>query len=168
MVTMTLRRVLYAAAGLALLLPAVGFGWAGGWSAGLMVLCLGLLWVVALRPAWRGAAPVALAVTALLCAAGALAGALTGAMLGGLVAALCAYDLAALDRRAAGLDEAERTALEVPHLRRLGMTAAIGMALGGIALLVRAQPGFAGLAALALLAIGVLTRAMRRATASGR
>jgi hypothetical protein len=79
-----------------------------------------------------------------------------------VLAGLGGYDLLLFQKRMAAHDPADRPALQRDHLRMLGVTLSIGLLLGGGALIIRTTPGFAGLLALALLAVGLLAALMRR------
>ena len=77
------------------------------------------------------------------------------------LASLGGYDLAMFQARLAEHEPADRPALRRDHMRALGVTLLAGLVLGGAAALIRTTPGFAGLLALALAAVGLLAALMR-------
>jgi hypothetical protein len=81
-----------------------------------------------------------------------------------VVGGLCGYQFIGLRTRAAVLPLEQRQAFMRPHLRWLATTAILSLIIGGIALLVRVRPSFSILALLALIGVGLLAQAVRRAT----
>lgn len=79
-----------------------------------------------------------------------------------VLAGLGGYDMLLFQERMAAHDPADRPALQRDHLRLIGVTLIVGLLLGGGALIIRTTPGFAGLLAVALLAVGLLAALMRR------
>ncbi|GEM_PF-6876918 len=81
-----------------------------------------------------------------------------------VVAALCMYAFVGLRYRVAVLAPEQRQAFMRPHLRWLATMAVLGLIIGGVGLLLRARPSFSILALLALVGVGLLALAVRRAT----
>jgi len=80
-----------------------------------------------------------------------------------VVVALGAYAFVGLRYRVAALAPEQRQDFMRPHLRWLASLAVLDLIVGGVGLLLRARPSFTVLALLALIGVGLLALAVRRA-----
>jgi len=146
------RIPLYAAIILATLLLVLGYALSPAWPWAAFVAVVGGLWLLGQWQRWRWAASVGLGLLVVAGALGIWLGVAAGWVLFGLVAALSAWDLAHFARWLGGAERVVgRYEMERRHLRRLLLVDAVGLLLGGVALLVRIQIAFA-----LLLLIGLL------------
>ena len=147
---------------------ALGAGYliGGSWVGALVVTGIGGMWLLAHlignHPAGNLLAWLSLTGAA---AIGVAIDLPAGLMLVAAVAALCGWDVAHYEQR---LGEAARVdpfgALDRQHMSRLALTAAAGLALGAMALLIRVDLGFGVAFALAIAAVVLLSQLVRLAT----
>jgi hypothetical protein len=160
-----MRAIAGTCAGAATLALAIGYSGQALWAGAGLCIAIGLLW---LGSQWRGAdwaSDPCLAGWVALGAFGAWQALPAGLMLLGIVAALAAWDLdhfASRLRRAGHV--AQRPELARAHLRQLAVVAAIGLALGTIALGLRVELTFGW----ALLAAGLAIYSLSRLIGAGR
>lgn len=148
-----------------ILVPSVvlsaGFAASQLWVAALAALVIGLLWLVleiARRPDFSG---YGIAGLGFLAGVGVYDGLSPVLMLFNLTAVLCAWDVSRFRARIAQSEEVEdRRRLEKLHLRKLGLTAVAGLALGLLALAVRFSLTLLPVILLALLAVISLRQAV--------
>ena len=147
-----MRWVEGASTGLAAAALAVGYAQGGFWGWGVAWVVLGGVWWLGRRwRAWTGT--LAFLIFVLAAVAGLWVDLGGGWMLLGTVAALAAWDLDHFTRRLREGGRVEQEAgLVRAHLRRLAEVSAVGLGLGGVALLARIDLGL-GLA----LLLGLLT-----------
>ena len=129
----------------------------------LAALPLALTWAGTLLPRLGALAPLCLAASVALAAAGLLCGAPTVLMWLGATAALAAWDLVLLARAAARPSRAaaEPPPAGAPHLRALVFGLASGLALACLGRLARIELPFVAMLALAVVATGGLERVVR-------
>ena len=147
---------------------ALGAGYliGGSWVGALVVVGIGGMWLLAHL---IGNHPAGNLLAWLSLTGGAAIGVAidlpAGLMLVAAVAALCAWDVAHYEQR---LGEAARIessgALDRQHMSRLALTAAAGLAIGAMALLIRVDLGFGVAFALAIAAVVLLSQLVRLAT----
>lgn len=139
----------------------VGFGSREFWVLALAALAIGLLWLALeaiRRPEFGG---YGFAGLGFLAGVGVYDGLSPVLMLLSLTAVLCAWDVSRFQARIARSVEVEdRRRLEKLHLRKLGLTAAAGLALGLLALAVRFSLTLLPVILLALLAAISLRQAV--------
>ena len=150
--------VLFGCVIVAVLALGIGYLLGGRWVGALVVAGIGGVWLLVHllgdRPTGNLLAWLCFTAVAVF---GMLIGLPAMLMLVAVVAALCAWDIAHYEQRH---DEVERVdgsdVLDRAHLTRLALTAAGGLALGAIALVIRVDLGFGLALALAILAVILL------------
>ncbi len=148
---------------LAVGLPALGFFLGGRPFLAPLALLPGLAALAGHWRNWSWLSSLALALSVGLAAAGIWLQVSPAWMLGGLIAALSAWDLSGWRRqlRAAGRVQ-DQVALDRRHLGRLLAVDALGLLLGGAALLLRLSFGLFWALVLGVLLIVSLARVMER------
>jgi hypothetical protein len=159
--TSVLGLVALCAAALAL---GIGYALTSLWIGSVAAVLAGIAWLLAYAVALPTRLHDALWLLFMLLAGVGLLLALPAwLMLIAVVAALCAWDLAHLAARLRGVQRIDQPARLVgAHLRRLGLSAGLGLLLGGLALSVRVGLDFGSATLLALAALILLSQAVRR------
>jgi hypothetical protein len=161
-----MKRNALLAIGVAALLLALAYAIAGRWIGTLAAVLVGAAWLAGVWRELPNVSGVGLAGAAIVAAAGPSQGAPAPVLLLGMVAALVAWDLArfAARLRAAG-EVADAAAFERAHLRSVGAVAGVGLALGGLALVLRVAISFGWViffGVVAIVALGQLVRTLQR------
>lgn len=157
-----MRIAIAIATGIATVVLAAVFAWAGMWGWVAAVLLLGVLWLAQSWHGQRWMPTLGLLSFTLIALMGAFFNLSSFWLLTGLVATLVAWDL---DHFATVLDDVEtihnETTLKGRHFRRLGIVAGLGWLLGVAALNVRFAFGFSITVVLGLVLVASLSSAIR-------
>lgn len=140
-----------------------GFALLGAWVAALPIALAAVLWLATQALGKPANANLALwALFTLAAGFGLLLRAAPLLLLTSAVAALCAWDVGAFAQRIRAASHVERLGeMERRHLLRLALTAVLGFALGGAAMLLRVNLGFGVAAVLVILTVLALSQAAK-------
>ncbi|KPV48692.1 hypothetical protein SE17_36705 [Kouleothrix aurantiaca] len=160
-----MKRNALLAIGVAALLVALAYAIAGRWIGTLAAVLVGAAWLAGVWRELPNVSGVGLAGAAIVAAAGPTQGAPAPPLLLGMVAALVAWDLARFAARLRAAEVADAAAFERAHLRYVGVVAGVGLALGGLALVLRVAISFGWViffGVVAIVALGQLVRTLQR------
>lgn len=140
----------------------LGYSLQGQWIGAFLILGCGLIWLAGQYWNWRWLPPVALITFVALAAVGVWLELYIIWMLLAVIGTLAAWDLARFSERLAQTSNtADQTPLEQIHLRRLQITAGLGLLLGVAATAIQFQLNLALAALLSLLMVISLSWSIR-------
>jgi hypothetical protein len=140
----------------------VGYSLRGQWLGAFSVLGCGLIWLSGHYWNWRWFPPIALIIFIALAAYGVWLEVSIVWMLLAVIGTLAAWDLARFSERLAQTsNSADQAALEQIHLRRLQLTAGLGLLLGAAAMAIQFQLNLVWAVLLSLLMVISLSWSIR-------